>query len=1197
MQIKQMFERDIDREINGVISVSDERSMHQELEEYVVTRELQRHFANFFEAYERGLDNPQRNTGVWIQGYFGSGKSHFLKMLSYLLENREVDGRRAVEYFDGKFEDPMTYAKVRRAADVTAETILFNIDELGGGYKEGDTAETAVLRSIARAFYEHLGFYGRDYKLARFEKMIDDRGKTDEFRNAYEQITGEDWLESRETYDFYSQEIAEAANRACGLSMQSITDWADSTESVTVDFVELVGDIDEYARRREAECGGKFRLLFMVDEMGQYLNGDVSRMLNLQTLVEQFCSRCGGRVWMVVTSQEAIDEMMSVVSMDFSKIQGRFATRLSLSSSSVDEVIKKRVLDKKDEAEGLLEAEFSAKSAVLKNLFAFEDSRGDLRGYSGVSEFVESFPFVGYQFTLMPDVLKEIRKHGYQGKSLSTGERSMLACYQEAAKAVENGSEGSLVPFWRFYDTLEKELDHGIKQVFERARKAATDSYSLQPQDIEVLKVLYLINYITDIKPTVGNIAILLVDDIDVDKIMLRERVKDSLDRLVRENYVSRNGERYSFLTDEEQDVAREIREVQVDPSSVIEEIKKIVFDGIYKDRKHRKGANDFPFDRYVDGTIYGQGQNGMRLNLITLANEELADASDAVLDMKSSEQALLVLDTANDYWEVLYNAARIQKYVRTQNIQALSQRKRAIIQAKQEEANTNRKEAVDLISEAIVKGRVSVDGRTVQVPAANAKQKIDGVLDELVGCTFTKASLIDSPLDNDGQLRDVLGGTPQQANLDGEMPNAGAVKAMSDYLESRARTHQPTSMGDVQRHFQARPFGWREIDVAAVVAALIAAQQATLTYGGIQVTPRDRKMVDYLRKASEIDKATIRKRTAMPAAITSGAKALLREIDGAVQVPSDEDGLIKAVAECLEERQERYEGMLRSSYGLGRKYPGRGSVEESVRLCKTVLGQRADNEAFLREFVKRRDAILDNAEDLETVENFFRTNQKGIFDEAIKAVALMRDEAVYVEGDAGVGDALSQIGEILAIEKPYRRIQELPALVQAARKAYDRLVAAKHDDMLRQLQSSLDEIESYADREGSAAAAQVGHIVQEAKQAALAKRDSIHSAETCTKLDSISAQVDAWRVSQLARIDSAVASARATQNPPTPPDGKTPPDPVKPKRRTKVVNRAQALPSEVLRSEEDIDAYLAKVKGRLLEALDDDEADGIRLG
>ena len=1196
MQIKQMFTRDIDREINGVISVSDERSMHQELEEYVVTRELQRHFANFFEAYERGLDNPQRNTGVWIQGYFGSGKSHFLKMLSYLLENREVDGRRAVDYFDGKFEDPMTYAKVRRAADVTAETILFNIDELGGGYKEGDTAETAVLRSIARAFYEHLGFYGRDYKLARFEKMIDDRGRTDEFRAAYEEITGEGWLESRETYDFYGQEIAEAANRACGLSIQSITDWVDSTESVTVDFVELVGDIDEYARRREAECGGRFRLLFMVDEMGQYLNGDVSRMLNLQTLVEQFCSRCAGRVWMVVTSQEAIDEMMNVVSMDFSKIQGRFTTRLSLSSSSVDEVIKKRVLDKKEEAAGLLGAEFDSKSAVLKNLFAFEDSRGDLRGYSGKAEFVESFPFVGYQFTLMPDVLKEIRKHGYQGKSLSTGERSMLACYQEAAKAVEGGDEGGLVPFWRFYDTLEKELDHGIKQVFERARKAASESFSLQPQDIEVLKVLYLINYISDIKSTVGNIAILLVDDIDVDKVILRERVKDSLDRLVRENYVSRNGERYSFLTDEEQDVAREIREVQVDPSSVIEEIKKIVFDGIYKDRKHRKGANDFPFDRYVDGTIYGQGQNGMRLNLVTLANEELADASDAILDMKSSEQALLVLDTSSDYWEVLYNAARIQKYVRTQNVQALSQRKRQIIQAKQEEANTNRKEAVALIEEAIVKGRVSVDGRTVQVPAANARQKIDGVLDELVGCTFTKAGLVDSPLDNDGQLRDILGGAAQQTDFDGQTPNSGAVKAVADYLESRARTHQPTSMGDIQRHFQARPFGWREIDVAGATARLIAAQQATLTYGGAQVAPRDRKMVDYLRKASEVDKATVKKRTALPAAVTSRAKSILRELDGTVQVPADEDGLIGAVEAFLAERRDRYEQMARASYGQGRKYPGRASVDEAVRLCKTVLGQRADNEAFLRELVKSGDAMLDNAEDLEAVENFFRTNQKGIFDDALRAVALMRDEAVYVEGDDGVKDALGKIAEIIALEKPYRRIQELPSLVQSARMAYDRLVAAKHDDMLRKLQSSLDEIESYAEAEGADAAAQVGLIVQDAKRAALARRDAIHSAETCSKLDSISAQIDAWRSSQLAKVDAAVAAARAEQTPASGGSAKTD-KPAPPKRKTKVVNRASALPSEVLRSEADIDAYLAKVKGRLLAALDDEDADGIRLG
>ncbi|WP_417759580.1 DUF6079 family protein, partial [Slackia isoflavoniconvertens] len=114
MQIQEMFKRDINRYINGVISVGEQSTIKQELDEYVVTRELQRHFADFFQSYERGLDSPERNTGVWIQGYFGSGKSHFLKMLSYLLENKEVEGKRAVEYFDGKFDDPMTYASIVR---------------------------------------------------------------------------------------------------------------------------------------------------------------------------------------------------------------------------------------------------------------------------------------------------------------------------------------------------------------------------------------------------------------------------------------------------------------------------------------------------------------------------------------------------------------------------------------------------------------------------------------------------------------------------------------------------------------------------------------------------------------------------------------------------------------------------------------------------------------------------------------------------------------------------------------------------------------------------------------------------------------------------------------------------------------------------------------------------------------------------
>lgn len=220
MVIRDLFSKDINRSINGVIKVSqsDEESIQQELSEYVVTRELQRHFAYFFENYETALDIPTDKIGVWISGFFGSGKSHFLKMLSYLLANKVVGGRAAIDYFDGKLEDEMVYSEMRRCAGVPTEAILFNIDTKGGQWKEGDTAKTALLRAFERVFFEHLGFCGEDLKLAKLEMFIESRGKTDEFRTTFEQVNGMPWVESRETYAYFEDDVVEALQSALGMS-------------------------------------------------------------------------------------------------------------------------------------------------------------------------------------------------------------------------------------------------------------------------------------------------------------------------------------------------------------------------------------------------------------------------------------------------------------------------------------------------------------------------------------------------------------------------------------------------------------------------------------------------------------------------------------------------------------------------------------------------------------------------------------------------------------------------------------------------------------------------------------------------------------------------------------------------------------------------------------------------------------------
>lgn len=185
MLIEKMFEKDINRPINGVIQVEQDKEevIKQEVSEYVITTELKKHFNKFFESYSDSFTTPTDNTGVWITGFFGSGKSHFLKMLSYLLENKNIDGKPTVEYFREKYNDELSFMNIVQSTSVPTETILFNIDVEGSMTKD----DTAVLRVFAKMFYEHLGFYGADLKLAKLEQFITKRGKMDEFKEVFEE--------------------------------------------------------------------------------------------------------------------------------------------------------------------------------------------------------------------------------------------------------------------------------------------------------------------------------------------------------------------------------------------------------------------------------------------------------------------------------------------------------------------------------------------------------------------------------------------------------------------------------------------------------------------------------------------------------------------------------------------------------------------------------------------------------------------------------------------------------------------------------------------------------------------------------------------------------------------------------------------------------------------------------------------------
>lgn len=1206
--IRDLFAKDINRSINGVVKVQDSKdgSIRQELDEYVVTRELQGHFATFFKAYGDAIDVRTDKIGVWISGFFGSGKSHFLKMLSYLLENRQIGGKSAIRYFDGKIVDPMVAAAMERACSVPTQAILFNIDSKAGQWKQGDTAPTALLRGFERMFYEARGFYGEDLKLAKLEDHIDSLGKTQEFREAFERVNGESWLQTRDTYSYFEDDVVEVLQSVLGMSEKAAWNWLEGSEDEVLAPDVFAKKVKDYVDAQAVAHGGNFRLLFMVDEVGQFITNDQdpSLMLSLQTIVEELGAACGGRVWVMVTSQEAIDNLSLPVGNDFSKIQGRFNTRLSLSSSSVDEVIQRRVLEKTASAADMLAQVYEQDAAVLKNNFTFEGgSRFDLAGYANAKEFVASYPFVGYQFKLLPDVMTEVRKHGVKAKHMSTGERSMLSAFQESAQAIQHDQTGALVPFWRFFDTISKDLEHGIIQVVVCAERAAENREGLEPYDVRVLKLLYLIRYIGYVKATVENVSILMVDSLDVDKRALKDRVKESLARLERENKVARQGDTYSFLTDEEQEIAQEIARTPIDNAKVIEYIKKRLFDSIYNAYKFHRDPNDFPFDRYVDGSIHGSSKGGMELSVVTMAGD-LARADDAELALKSVDKAIVALGDEVDYWAPLVNAAKIRMYAQTRNLQELPPSTRQIVEAKMREAAYNEKEADALLSEAVLHARCAVNGRMVEVRATKPAQVFEQVLAQLCDVVFEKAGYIGAPVEDDSDIRSTLAGNVQ-AGLDGmDAGNTRALREVEDYLKVQHQRHLDTAMGDIQRQYQQRPFGWREVDIANVVAQLVVEQRAQVLFGGQTVQANDSRMVALLRK--DADKAQVRLRVRMSDRLLRATGELMRDLFDLKTVPSNEDKLVAELKEHLDGLRETCLAVARDYY-TGIKpaypYPGEAECEKMRSEVADVLKDQNEAEAFLTTFTKHEDRLLDAKEDYDRMAEFFGSNQRATFDHAREF--LSRTEAIeYASDDIhGAVDNVTKVREILKDPKPYGRIKDLQPLMAPVEEDMKKLLGIRRNEFLQRIENDLQDLQKQAESQDG--------FVKQAKDAiadANIKYESFknraHGVQSLNELNALAANWESWTITAANKIYDAVDAARermenerrstevtstgevvkkiTNKGAATPGSVPVP----KPQRKVKTVRRTDLAKPSRLTTAEDVERYVDDLRARLMQAL-----------
>ena len=1186
MIIRNMFEKQIDRPINGVIKVDEEveKVIEQEVGEYVITNELKKHFITFFSFYADALNVPTADIGVWISGFFGSGKSHFLKMLSYIMENKEINGVRTVERFREKFaDDPATFMLIDQATQPDTETILFNIGIQSSINKD----DTAVQRVFAKVFYEHLGLYGRNLKVAQLEYYILHQGKYDEFKAAYLRRSGKTWEDDRQGFAFKGKFIVPTLMEVLDMSEEHANAWFKDKAPVEFSIELLVSQIKEYVESKSKD----FHLLFMADEVGQYVGTNVSLLLDLQGVIEKLGSECKGKVWVVCTGQSALDEIIKVRSDEFSRIQDRFKTRLSLSSSSVDEVIQRRLLKKTPEAEALLEKEYDQNAAVLRNLFAFTTNIVAIkRDYLGGHEFAANYPFIPYQFILLQRVFTEIRRHGNSGKNSSDSARPMLAGFQEAitmvsaqdaAGSILDRDEYAIVPFHRFYDTVHRSLDPAIRNVIEKAIRDAEQGFGIQKDDVNVLKLLYLLRYIQEYMPaTLDNLTILMADDIRMDKLARKSEIQASLDRLMSQNYIARHADQYNFLTDEEQDIQREISNTPVDTAKISERIGSIIYGGIYTNKKFHFGKSDFPFDQLVDGHAIGVLTGGMRLRVLTDATPDDMKGDFRLMTESKGKEVVVVL-AETDYFKALESAMKIRQYVKGQNLTQKPKSVQDIIRDQQEEATRLEERAEQQIRQAIEEGTFYADGEKLDLHGGEARTRIDKALEYLVTHVYGELDKITRFADSDADVIAVLNGTANDGLAYGMQHNQEAADAIYERLVIQDKKKMPTSMADIQKWFSDIPYGWREIDIAAVVAKLIFDQRVTIKYAGATIQPDNPKLPDLLRKKTETGKTSISMRHIIAKEQLNAVRSYLQDYFDILSIPEDEDGLVHFIIEKFSEQKKHYEE-LNARY-LGQKYPDYLTLSKAMTLNADILSQQKDNSALISRILERKGDLDDMKDDMGRVESFFAT-QVDTFDRATRFLEDIKNDEEYVDENESAHKALCEIRLILMIPQqgPYRynRIPELNTHIATVTAVHDQLLAAKREDLQARITAGMAAVHELIGINPTDD--KLKNYLTKADAYYVGRREKVKELTSLALLDGMAQPMQDYTDDIVEKINCYLHPTPKPPKPPVPGPGPVP----QPTKRIKQVYRNYTFPAQRLQSEADIDAYVEAIRVKLKNAL-----------
>lgn len=971
MKLKELYNKPIDRAVNPAVSATkfDPETERIEIQEYVFTDEIMNGLFRILDAIKN--NQPYDHVGIWIDGYYGSGKSHFLKYLDYCITpstredalSRLLEAIKAIDPLDDKHYLSFDYEQMVSIANwlerATIDTCIFNLET---SYDNSTDKKKAFLHVFWNEFNGKRGFNKFNITLAQnLEKPLEEKGVFEAFKQRIAEEGG-DWNDPGMAADLIDNELDWvldiAKELAPTLSVDSIRERIIKRDTnMSIDRFGL--ELASYLKDK----GDDYRLIFLADEVSQFINKERDRYLNLQEIITKLSEACDNKVWVACTAQQDLSEIMDDCHIaeekdKEGKIKGRFEVKVSLKGTQPEVITQKRILDKKEEVKDTLASLYNKYKAGFDLQFKLPNSYSS---YDSQDDFIDYYPFVPYQFKLIMQVFNSFLNLGYVAKEVKGNERSIIKVIHSTAKANADAELGKFISFDELYNNMfeeglqargQKAVDNALRM----ARTYQTDKPEKTRLAVRVANVLFMICNISQtdqllFPATVDNVTSLLVNNMDTPRLTIKNEVEKIVEFLCDNNIIRREQgkqgapDTFMFYSEEEMKVAQLIKNQVVDNNTQAEQLKDIFNKYItaLKNKEQYK-TRSFSVGLTIKQRTFLSNNPDVMVEFVMDPDYDTAEQ----LALQNSNTNRMVYYVGPQYRENrrLYNAfywyCQAERYMSTPvpNEDNANTRKEFAKRAEKLYEGLIKKEFEKILDTCpIVSGLYVIDDAELGQKRGNDRYRV--AIEKHLAGIYPKANLVDSPSipRTTEQLKKAI-----LRNVNpGDYEGMGAILTDAEHEVEIYLNKQfaEVNVTDVLTKFSKAPYGWDNICTLYVINELVRRHNRDYTYTN---NPNVETSTVANRIVSESNKFTLRQAQVISPQVIQNFIAAWKEVFGISSAPTTTDST-QLFRMCRDIESERSLSKLIKGYKDIEQqiiaYPFVEPIRKAIDLFESWLDER----------------------------------------------------------------------------------------------------------------------------------------------------------------------------------------------------------------------------------------------------------------